>query len=141
MKFKTRVKKVLSIVLTISLLLTLGVSNVSVNAEQNQKITWLQYKFNKTIEETDDSRYGGYAVLNKTVASQNLYTPIDVEPGELYKATFSIKVNAITRIEIFALPEGVEIPWSGSALNSSSDVLSDYKAYKNYTTSETVMIQ
>ena len=137
MKFKTIVKKVLSIVLTISLLLTLGVGNVSVNADQNQKITWLQYKHNKTIVETDDSRYGGYAIYNTSVAHQHLYTAIETTPEETYKIKFSIKANEINRIEIFAVTKGAEVPWGSSALTSTSDAIVDYKVYRGFSTSET----
>ena len=35
------------------------------------------------------------------------------------------------------MAKGDEVPWGSSALTSTSDTLVDYKAYKNFTTSET----
>jgi len=140
-------KKITSIVLCFVIMFASVIANsiISANGQTfgNNLLSnadtpsWVGYRWNKSIVETDDSRYGGYAVLNKTVAYQNLYTAIETVPDKEYTIKFSVKANAINRIEIFAVPKGAEVPFGSSALDSKSSSLVTYKAYKGYSVSET----
>ena len=72
---------------------------------------WLQHKWNTTITDVSDSRYGGNAILNKSVAYQNLYIPLELEVNSKYELSFSVKTKQIMRSEIFALEKDVSPAW------------------------------
>ena len=99
--------------------------------------TWSQYLWNKKIEATTDSRYGGDAIKNSAVAFQNLFRKINVESNSIYTAKFSVKTKEIMWIDIFAVQNGNNIPWNNNAmLDLKSETLTYNKQFEGFTTSE-----